>query len=179
VKKMLPAVVLAVMSAVAVPAFAQTAPASAIDSSAWSLQLGTYDDYNRLTLNYETAPVWQTRFSNGTRITLSGEFGGSYWHTSRGTRNNFYQLSAIPLFRYWPTDRLYFEAGIGATVFDSTHVGNKEISTNFQFGDHLGVGYRITNDMMIGYRFSHFSNASIKRPNPGLNVNQIVLNKRF
>ena len=176
---MLPAVVLAVMSAVALPAFAQTAPVSAIDNSAWSLQLGHYDDYSRFTLNYETAPVWQTRFSNGTRITLSGEFGGSYWHTSRSGRSSLFQLSAIPLFRYWATDRFYVEAGIGATVFDHHDIGGKEISTNFQFGDHLGAGYRITNDMMVGYRYSHFSNAGIKRPNPGLDVHQIVLNKRF
>ncbi len=180
-KNLLSAVALAAISAVAAPSVAQTAP-SAIDSSAWSLHLGHYDDFTRLTGNYETAPLWQTRFGNGSRLTLSGEFGLSYWHKSgvdSGERDSLWQLSAIPLFRYWATERFYVEGGIGATAFNHTSIGSKQISTAFQFGDHIGLGYRVTNNVMLGYRYSHFSNAGIKKPNPGLDVHQITLTQRF
>ena len=51
------------------------------------------------------------------------------------------------------------------------------MSTAFQFGNHIGVGYRFgaKGSYDLGYRFQHLSNASIKRPNAGINFNQVRL----
>ena len=55
------------------------------------------------------------------------------------------------------------------------------LSTAFQFGDHLGVGYRFgaKGAFDLGYRFQHLSNAGIKRPNHGINFHQIRLQYHF
>lgn len=45
----------------------------------------------------------------------------------------------------------------------------------FQFGDHLGVGmiFGDRGQFDLGYRFQHVSNADIKKPNSGINIQQI------
>jgi len=62
-----------------------------------------------------------------------------------------------------------------------TSLGDKRFSTMFQFGDHLGVGYRFGTKgaFDLSYRYQHLSNASIKRPNNGINFNQIRLQYHF
>jgi lipid A 3-O-deacylase len=149
----------------------------------WSLQTGIGDGNNRVTINRETGPVWQHSFGS-TRIELVGELGASYWWTTQsnvlpGYANHEYQLSAIPLFRYWATQRFYVEGGVGATFFSDTKFHDKNISTAFQFGDHIGAGYQLTRSTRVGLRVSHFSNASIKRPNPGLNIVQLQVSTTF
>lgn len=161
-----------------VPAHAQSLqPAS---HGAFGVQYGMHGDLHRLTLNYETAPVWSYRLG-GTRIDLVGEFGVSHWRLRDNDtgRSRLLQASAIPMFQWWLTERFFVEAGIGATVFNHTGIGEKNISTAFQFGDHLGVAYQFTDNVRFGIRASHFSNAGIKRPNPGLNSYQAGLTMRF
>ena len=154
-------------------------PASA-DQGAWSVQFGQGEGDNRLTVNRETAPFWVHRFESS-RIELVGEFGLSYWWTNQqsdpGYKDSVWQISAIPMFRYWATQKLYVEAGIGATAFSSTRFHDKNLSTAFQFGDHIGAGYQLTNNTRVGLRLSHFSNGGIKRPNPG--INNVSLNLAY
>jgi lipid A 3-O-deacylase len=78
------------------------------------------------------------------------------------------------MFRWWATDNFFVEAGVGATLFSRTTFANKNISTAFQFGDHIGAGFLLNKNNRIGVRISHFSNASIKRPNPGLDLVQLT-----
>ncbi|KKW69151.1 outer membrane protein [Lampropedia cohaerens] len=162
-------------------AFAQEAAGG--DRGAMSVQFGIGEHYGRAGLNYETPALWQTSLGSGWgRLTLVGEFGIAYWRADGNrTDKDAWQVSATPLLRWWPgaSQRFYAEAGIGATFFSTTRFANKTISTAFQFGDHLGVGYRISADKEIGVRFSHFSNAGIKRPNPGLNLVQLKYKQRF
>src|SRR5690606_27828781 len=84
-----------------------------------------------------------------------------------------WQASAIPLLRWWVSDRFYLEAGIGLTLFNHTQLGDHRLSTALQFGDHLGMGYQLTDHWRVALRVSHFSNAGIKRPNRGLNAYQL------
>ncbi|MCK9510582.1 MAG: acyloxyacyl hydrolase [Pigmentiphaga sp.] len=149
--------------------------AQSADRSSIGAQYGVDSDFSRYTLNYETAPWWSRATSLG-RFALQGEFGVSYWHARhRGedARRSAWQASAIPMFRWWLTDRFYLEAGIGLTLFNHTRLGEHELSTALQFGDHLGLGYQITENWRLGLRVSHFSNAGIKRPNRGLNAYQL------
>jgi hypothetical protein len=62
-----------------------------------------------------------------------------------------------------------------------TTIGDKRMSTKVQFGDHLGAGYRfgVKGAWDLSYRFQHLSNAGIKKPNDGINFNQIRLQYHF
>lgn len=145
------------------------------------LHVGVGDHYSRTELVYETPSIELYRFdSNWGHIDLNGEFGAAYWKAN-GSRSpsNVWQFNAIPMFRWWMGERFYVEAGIGATAFTHTRFADENISTAFQFGDHVGLGFLVTPNNRLGLRYSHFSNASIKRPNPGLDVLQLTYTYQF
>lgn len=145
------------------------------------LKYGSGKHYQRTTLNYETPSLWDYQLGgNWGRLEVTGEAGVSYWSAS-GSRNpsNAWQLHATPFLRWWINDRFFLEGGIGATVFNKTRFADKTISTAFQFGDQIGVGFLITPNSKINLRYAHFSNASIKRPNPGLDVVELGYTYRF
>lgn len=163
-------------------AFAAT-PASAQDlyqSSSIGLRLGVGDHYQRAEVAWESPSLWTYRFDGGSRLDLVGELGVAYWHAD-GSRKpgSAWQLSAVPFLRWTWSDRYYLEAGIGATVFSRTTFADKNISTAFQFGDHIGLGMHVTDNSRLSLRYSHFSNAGIKRPNPGLNVVQLTYSYQY
>jgi len=149
--------------------------------SGLGLSLGIGDHYKRAMLSYETPSLWSYSFSeNWGRLDLVGELGVGYW-SADGSRDpsHMWQFSATPMFRWWTGERFYLEAGIGANLFSSTRFADKTISTAFQFGDHIGLGFLVTPTSRLGLRYSHFSNASIKRPNPGLNILQLNYTYQF
>lgn len=170
--------------AIALPAMALATlapPACAAERWAFSAHLGQGDEYRRLTLGVESAPLWTYSFGPGrSRVDLTAEFGASYWKAKRsGADDEVWQLNAVPMLRWWPAERFFVEGGIGATVFSRTRFAGERISTLFQFGDHLGAGYQLTPSVRLGARISHFSNASIKSPNPGLDIVQLTYVQRF
>jgi len=139
------------------------------------LRLGIGEHYQRAELAWESPSLWVHRFEgNGGRLDLVGELGAAYWRAS-GSRDpgSTWQLSAVPLLRWTWADRYYVEAGIGLTVFSHTDFAGKNLSSAFQFGDHIGVGMHVSPHSRLSLRYSHFSNAGIKRPNPGLNILQL------
>jgi lipid A 3-O-deacylase len=146
-----------------------------------SVQVGLGQKYNRSTLNYEMAPVWTTDFGGSWgHLDLTPEFGASYWSAHSGEHpSSVWQLSAIPMFRWWLGERFFLEGGVGPTVFSHTKFADKTISTAFQFGDHIGFGFQLTQNSRVSLRYSHFSNASIKTPNPGLDVTQLTYTYLF
>jgi len=75
----------------------------------------------------------------------------------------------------------YMEAGFGLQLITSTHFGPTELSTDFQFGSHLGFGLRLGTEARheLGYRLWHLSNAGLKNPNPGLNFHVLYFGIRF
>ncbi|WP_332675116.1 acyloxyacyl hydrolase [Aromatoleum sp.] len=81
--------------------------------------------------------------------------------------------------------RPYLEAGLGANVFSRGNIGSKDFGTRFQFGELIGIGIAWggntggANETWIGVRFTHYSNAGIKKPNPGLEALQLVIGHRF
>lgn len=66
----------------------------------------------------------------------------------------------------------YAELGIGASWLSKTEIEGRVLSLHFQFEDKGGFGMRFGKkqqyDMAI--RAYHYSNASIKRPNSGVNM---------
>lgn len=160
----------AALSTLAAPTVAQ----ELYQTPSVGIRLGAGDNYKRAELAWESASLWTHRFAGGSRLDLVGELGVAYWDANGSRRpSSAWQLSAIPLLRWTWAERYYVEAGIGATVFSRTHFADKQIGTAFQFGDHIGVGMHVTDRSRLTLRYSHFSNAGIKRPNPGLNVLQL------
>ena len=159
-----------------------TSPATfAADTGAVGLKYGVGDDYKRTTLVYETPALWDyTLRGNWGRLELTGEGGVSYWKAD-GSRSpgNAWQVHATPFLRWWVSERFFIEGGIGVTLFNKTRFAGETISTAFQFGDQVGVGFMLTKNSKLGLRYAHFSNASIKRPNPGLDVIEAGYTYRF
>jgi hypothetical protein len=81
------------------------------------------------------------------------------------------QIGFTPVLRWQPAASPWFaEAGIGLNLIGPTYrAGRKRFSTAFNFGDHLAVGRQFGdgNRQEVALRLQHFSNAGIKKPNPG------------
>jgi opacity protein-like surface antigen len=88
-----------------------------------------------------------------------------------------------PVFRLQPNALAgpYVEAGIGFHLLSHSSIGDNRLSTAFQFGSHVGVGYRFgaKHSFEVGYRFQHISNAGIKDPNAGMNFHQVRAQYHF
>lgn len=104
---------------------------------------------------------------------LSGYFELSYnrWAYKSDEING---LAFSPVFVYYfgkDTDfvRPYISGGIGVTVIDEYHIRNKNLSTNFQIEDRIGLGSRI-GMFDVNFSYFHFSNAGIKSPNDGIDA---------
>jgi hypothetical protein len=57
--------------------------------------------------------------------------------------------------------------------------GDLNLGSALQFASYIGIRYKIVNHFVLGYRFSHLSNAGISSPNPGLNLHIVALNYLF
>mgnify|MGYP000070410195 CR=1 FL=1 len=151
-------------------AMAQSGPAGT--NGGIGVKYGQGDNYSRTSLSYETPRFWTYDLGgNWGRLDLVGEGSVSYWKAD-GSRqpSHVWQLSAMPFLRWWVSERFFIEGGVGVTAFSHTRFADETISTAFQFGDQIGVGFQMTQNSRLGLRYAHFSNASIKRPNPGLDV---------
>jgi len=97
--------------------------------------------------------------------------------------DELFDLGITPVLRLQRNERVgpYAELGLGAHVLSHTSIGTTRMSTAFQFGNHIGVGYRFgtKSSYDISYRFQHLSNAGIKHPNAGINFHQIRLQYWF
>lgn len=74
------------------------------------------------------------------------------------------------------------ELGIGAHYITNHDVYlGRQMSTNFQFGDHVGAGVTLgqKHDWDVMVRFQHLSNAGIQNPNPGINFLQLRVGHWF
>lgn len=75
----------------------------------------------------------------------------------------------------------FLEAAIGFNVLTHTRIEERRLSTAFQFGEFVGVGFAFGDKRQfdIGARYQHISNADIKRPNDGLTYGSIVFQYHF
>jgi lipid A 3-O-deacylase len=122
-------------------------------------------------------PLWQ-----GQRARLSVYLEGSVNHWD-GDDTNLTAIALSPVFMLsWPvgTGRFepYLEGGIGAAFLSRTSIGGREFSTSFQFEDRLGIGLR-GQRIDVHYRFMHYSNGGLKKPNNGIDFHVIGLAIRF
>lgn len=151
-------------------------PAS-IAADSLSVEFGAGDKTKMLRLGaqWKWDRMWWR--SNGTHIGGYWDLTAAQWRGNRfrnvpGITQNITSVGITPVFRF-QNDSLkgfYLEAGIGAHLLSELYDNNdKQLSTRFQFGDHVGIGYVFANNADISLKFQHFSNASIKKPNDGVN----------
>jgi hypothetical protein len=104
------------------------------------------------------------------------------WRDIKGDRKNLAVIGLTPVFRLEADDKLglYAEAGIGAALFSSVYRNtHRQLSTAYEFADHIGAGYVFSNKWDIGINLQHYSNGGIKHPNGGVNLALLKANYHF
>jgi lipid A 3-O-deacylase len=149
--------------------------AHAVDSASVELGRGNQTDLVRGAIQWKWTTQWFQ--SNGTHLGGYWDMTLAHWRGKRhrnidGNTQNLAAIGITPVFRF-QRDALtgpYAEAGIGAHYLTDLYDNNGDmLSTRFQFGDHIGVGYVFQNKLDLGVKFQHFSNGGIKSPNSGVN----------
>ncbi|MBI4204509.1 MAG: acyloxyacyl hydrolase [Betaproteobacteria bacterium] len=160
-----------------------SAPSYAIDGASVEVGNGDGTDMGRVGVQWD----WKTRWLQGQNWHLGGywDFALGYWHRGSppGLNEDITDIGLTPVLRLQRNDLRgpYLEAGIGFHLLSKTSIGDKRLSTAFQFGDHVGAGYRFGPKAAydVSYRFQHLSNAGIKKPNNGIEFHQIRLQYHF
>lgn len=123
---------------------------------------------------------WRETLGN-TEVTAQTEAYISHWSVQDfgGGRQSLTQLGLVPVFRFrlgQGRSDWFLEGGIGLSWLDQKlHAPNKQFSTRFNFHDMLGVGRSLGADRSreLSLRYTHYSNAGLRKPNPGLDVLQL------
>jgi lipid A 3-O-deacylase len=155
----------------------------AIDSTSLELAAGEKVEMVRFGVQWDWANRWFE--SNGSHI-------GGYWDLSqaqwRGTQyqnipgktQHITSVGLTPVFRFQQDSKkgFYSEAGIGIHLLSELYDNDdSRLSTHYQFGDHVGIGYVFNNKLDLGLKLQHFSNGGFKKPNDG--VNFAVIRARY
>lgn len=66
----------------------------------------------------------------------------------------------------------YSEIGVGLSWLSEKEIQGRILSLHFQFEDKAGIGFRFGQNQQydLSLRAYHYSNASLKRPNSGVNL---------
>jgi hypothetical protein len=169
-------------------AFTSAIPAYAVDGVSFEAGRGTEDTH----LWRVGLQKWDRRWFVERPWTL-----GAYWDLQfgrwdgpreRGQRgeNEVWDVSVTPVFRLERAQRArlapYVEAGIGFHLLSDLRINfRRSFSTNFQYGDHLGIGARFGAQYRydVSLRLQHLSNGGLAHPNPGINFLQFRLQYHF
>ncbi len=158
------------------------APSGAADGITVVAGEGRNSDMLRIGAQWQ----WSQRWFQGEGVHLGGfwDLGVAQWRREEaGQRDSLNEIGLTPVFRLQANDLsgAYIQGGIGLHLLSGTRLGNKRYSTAFQFGEHLGFGYRfgVRGALDIGYSYQHISNADIKTPNSGADFHQLRLQYWF
>ncbi len=158
------------------------APAAAIDGVSFEAGGGDGTRMWRAGVQWD----WNKRWLAG-----GGWHLGAYWDLQLGrwsadarpgNAGSLIDVGLTPVFRFQRDDLAgpYAEAAIGFHFLSERSIGAKRFGTSFQFGDHIGVGYRFGRQGWdVSLRLQHLSNGGIEKPNPGINFGQLRLQYRF
>lgn len=142
-----------------------------------SIELGSYSQTEMARVGIQWK--WEVEWLKTSETHVGGywDLSLAQWHLKRYQNNpsvtdRITVLGITPVFRLQNNtlSGLYAEIGIGANYLSHLYDNDgKKLSTRFQFGDHLGVGYVFENNLDVSLKIQHFSNGGIKRPNSGVN----------
>lgn len=132
---------------------------------------------------------WARKYfqSNGTHVGAYWDFSLAQWRGNAykdvdGQHQNITNIAVTPVLRFQSDDLKgwYAEAGIGLNLMSERYDNDSNfLSTAYQFGDHLGVGYVFDNKWELGMKLQHFSNGGFKKPNSGVNFLLVKLARPF
>lgn len=157
----------------------------AVDSASLDLGRGNQTRMTRLGLQWKWDNKWWQ--SNGTHIGGYWDLGLAKWQENRfqnveGNSQSLTGIGITPVFRL-QSDTLtgpYGEVGIGAHYLSDLYDNNgRRLSTRFEFGDRIGVGYVFREHLDLGLLFEHYSNGGIKKPNNGVNFAIVRMRYQF
>jgi len=95
-----------------------------------------------------------------------------------GLTHTLTDFGFTPILRWQGTANhpAYAELGIGINYMtEKYNNNNRAMSSDFQFGDHIGIGYVFSNGVDLNLNFQHYSDAGIRMPNPAVNFVNIRL----
>jgi opacity protein-like surface antigen len=126
---------------------------------------------------------WQKAYETW-RVALKPELeiGSFRYHGDVAGPRRTEAVGGIAMFRFERTLgglRPYGELGLGAALFNHEQLGGKRLSTAFQFSEHVGLGLHLGEHWTLGWRYSHYSNADIRLPNAGVDLQQVMLGFEF
>jgi lipid A 3-O-deacylase len=158
---------------------------SAVDSASVEFGSGDKTKMARIGAQWKWESQWWK--SNGTHISGYWDATLAQWRGNRfqnipGNTQNITAIGITPVFRLQNDNHkgLYVEAGIGAHLLSELYDNDsRKLSTRFQFGDHVGVGYVFGNNLDLGLKIQHFSNGSIKKPNSGVDFAVVRIRHQF
>ncbi|WP_034348346.1 acyloxyacyl hydrolase [Noviherbaspirillum massiliense] len=160
-------------------------PAGAVDSASLEWGTGNKTRMARVGLQWNWNAEWlKTEHS---RLTGYWDLTFSRWQGRRfrdvpGARQYITDVGITPVLRLEGASGrgLYGEVGVGAHWLSELYDNNdRQLSTRFEFGDHLGIGYAFQNGLDIALKYQHFSNGGIKNPNDGVNFAVVRIMYRF
>jgi lipid A 3-O-deacylase len=132
---------------------------------------------------------WDQRWfqSNGTHFSgywdaSVGAWRGTSYQNMPGAKQYMMDVGFTPVFRFQRDDKkgFYAEAGIGVHYLSKLYDNDdNRLSTHFQFGDHVGIGYVFDNKWELGLKIQHFSNGGYKKPNSGVNFVNLKASYHF
>ena len=116
---------------------------------------------------------WNVQWLQNATGYVTGYFELSYNHWEDGG-DTTHGVALSPVFQYafnpgedgWYP---YIEGGVGVAYIDEYFIGTRNLSSNLQFEDRIGVGFRF-NSLDLSFRYMHYSNASLKEPNDGIDI---------
>ena len=134
-------------------------------------------------VRFSAAKDWSARWfqSNGTHLSGYWEASAGFWTESQyrnisGNTAHLWDVGFTPVFRFENDTKkgIYYEGGIGVHRLSKLYDNDTyRLSTHFQFGDQIGVGYVFDNNWEIGGKIQHFSNGGYKKPNTGVNYLEV------
>lgn len=170
--------------AVSIILAAAAAVAHAADSVSMAYASGNSTKMVRIGAQWRWDREW--RVSDGINVGGYWDLTLAEWHATRyrnaDRTRNITDIGITPVYRVQNDSRIgwYGEAGVGAHLLSAVYDNaGRQLSTAFEFGDHVGVGYVTRAGVEVGLLFQHFSNGGIKHPNNGVNFGVVRMSYAF
>jgi lipid A 3-O-deacylase len=127
-----------------------------------------------MTYRLSLSENWRKEWFRTTTGRLTGYWDAGYTYWAAGDKGSAgHSVAFSPVFAYEFSTKNenitpFIEAGIGVAVFSSTHVGEQDLGSSFNFEDRIGFGVKLPDHQRVGIRATHYSNAGISEPNDGI-----------
>ena len=156
------------------------------DGVALEAGYGQHTDMDRIALTRDWSRHWDP--SPDWDLTGYWEASLARWrpHNPAGGNQNVNDLGVTPVWRLVRLQREavspFAEIAVGAHYISNHEPWRgHQMSTHFQFGDHIGIGASLgaQHAVDLALHFQHLSNAGLENPNPGINFFQLRADYHF